>query len=202
MVLGSIKTLLGVLLLILNRKRWKSIWQFRCITRQTYFHAIIRVRYWARNYEVIWGKSITDKNIFTGGSNNLYRLNGNFTITVDSKNSVVESERDPYYQNLQAKLNAAQSAQESPEIIALTEQLDADPENKELKAQLAALLAEAGKKEQALELLLSVLRKDLNFGTAKKDFLDLIASLPDGDALAGTYRRKLYSLLSSWVLYK
>lgn len=109
--------------------------------------------------------------------------------------SVVETERDPYYQNLQAKLNAAQSAQESPEIIALTEQLDADPENKDLKAQLAALLAEAGKKEQALELLLSVLRKDLNFGTAKKDYLDLIASLPDGDALAGAYRRKLYSLL-------
>lgn len=116
----------------------------------------------------------------------------------DSKallDSVVETERDPYYQNLQAKLNAAQSAQESPEIIALTEQLDADPENKDLKTQLAALLAEAGKKEQALELLLSVLRKDLNFGTAKKDYLDLIASLPDGDALAGAYRRKLYSLL-------
>lgn len=82
--------------------------------------------------------------------------------------SVAESERDPYYQNLQAKLNAAQSAQESPEIIALTEQLNADPENKDLKVQLASLLAQAGKKEQALELLLSVLRKDLNFGTAKK----------------------------------
>lgn len=109
--------------------------------------------------------------------------------------SVAESERDPYYQNLQAKLNAAQSAQESPEIIALTEQLNADPENKDLKVQLASLLAQAGKKEQALELLLSVLRKDLNFGTAKKDYLDLIASLPDGDALAGAYRRKLYSLL-------
>jgi len=109
--------------------------------------------------------------------------------------SVAESERDPYYQNLQAKLTSAQSAQESPEILALSEQLAADPDNKTLKVQLSHLLAQTGKKEQALELLFSVLKEDLNFETAKKDYLDLIASLPDGDTLAGTYRRKLYSLL-------
>lgn len=109
--------------------------------------------------------------------------------------SIDEADRDPYYQNLQAKLNAAQSAQESPEIIALTAQLNESPEDKDIKAQLATLLAESGKKEQALELLLSILKSDLNFGTAKKDYLDLIANLPDGDSLSGTYRRKLYSLL-------
>ena len=49
--------------------------------------------------------------------------------------------------------------------------------------------------EEALELILSVLYKDLNFGEAKKLTLDMINSLPDGDPLKSKYRRKVYGLL-------
>lgn len=109
--------------------------------------------------------------------------------------SILDEERDAYYQNLTAKLAQALQAQESPEIQAMSQALEAEPDNNDIKVKLASLLSDAGKKEQALELLFTVLRKDLNFGEAKKQFLDIVASLPDGDALAATFRRKLYSLL-------
>ncbi|RJE77783.1 co-chaperone YbbN [Pseudoalteromonas citrea] len=109
--------------------------------------------------------------------------------------SILEEERDAYYQNLVAKLAQALQAQESPEIQTLSKALEAEPDNNDIKVELASLFNDTGKKEQALELLFSVLRKDLNFGDAKKQYLDIVASLPDGDAIAATYRRKLYSLL-------
>ncbi|MBE0367081.1 tetratricopeptide repeat protein [Pseudoalteromonas aurantia] len=109
--------------------------------------------------------------------------------------SIFEEERDAYYQNLVAKLAQALQAQESPEIQTLSKALEAEPDNNDIKVELASLFNDTGKKEQALELLFTVLRKDLNFGDAKKQYLDIVASLPDGDALAATYRRKLYSLL-------
>jgi putative thioredoxin len=49
--------------------------------------------------------------------------------------------------------------------------------------------------EEALMLLLSVLRQELGFGDAKKITLDMINALPDGDPLKSQYRRKIYSLL-------
>ena len=61
--------------------------------------------------------------------------------------------------------------------------------------ELSNLLNEAGRKEEALEALFTILKKDLNFDEAKPNFLAVIASLPDGDALAAKYRRKLYSIL-------
>ncbi|CAM4009100.1 tetratricopeptide repeat protein [Pseudoalteromonas byunsanensis] len=109
--------------------------------------------------------------------------------------SVGANEQDAYYQNLCAKLQQAQAQQESPEIKMLSEALEAEPENNDLKLKLAKLLGDAGRKEEALELLLSILKRDMSFASAKQDFLEIITSLPDGDALAATYRRKLYSLL-------
>ncbi|CAH9064041.1 Chaperedoxin [Pseudoalteromonas holothuriae] len=109
--------------------------------------------------------------------------------------SVDEQEQDAYYQNLQAKLIQAQQVQESPEIKMLSSALAEEPDNNDIKIKLAQAFGEAGRKEEALELLLSILKRDMNFMSAKQDFLDIIASLPDGDALSATYRRKLYSLL-------
>jgi putative thioredoxin len=40
-----------------------------------------------------------------------------------------------------------------------------------------------------------VVKKDLNFGDAKKVMLDMINALADGDPLKSAYRRKIYSLL-------
>jgi len=50
-------------------------------------------------------------------------------------------------------------------------------------------------REDALALLLGILQQDLNYGSSKKLYLDILAALPKGDSVASQYRRKLYSLL-------
>ncbi|WP_404340917.1 tetratricopeptide repeat protein [Pseudoalteromonas mariniglutinosa] len=109
--------------------------------------------------------------------------------------SVVEAERDAYFTNIQAKCEQALIATDSPEIKALQAEVEKYPNNLETKIELSDLLNAAGRKEEALEVLFSVLKKELNFADAKANFLDIIASLPDGDSLAAKYRRKLYSIL-------
>lgn len=109
--------------------------------------------------------------------------------------SVTENERDAYYTNISAKCKQALEATDSPEIKAKQAQVEKSPDDIELKIELSSLLNEAGRKEEALETLFIVLKKDLNFNGAKASFLAIIATLPDGDALAAKYRRKLYSIL-------
>ncbi|MFU2511489.1 tetratricopeptide repeat protein [Pseudoalteromonas sp. ASV78] len=109
--------------------------------------------------------------------------------------SVAENERDAYFTNIQAKCEQALLAQESPEIKALQSQVEKYPNDLEIQAELADALNQAGRKEEALELLFNILQKDLNFAQVKPTFLEVIASLPDGDSLAAKYRRKLYSIL-------
>lgn len=109
--------------------------------------------------------------------------------------SVAESERDAYYTNISTKCKQALELTDSPEIKAKQAQVEKSPDDIELKIELSSLLNEAGRKEEALETLFIVLKKDLNFNGAKASFLAIIATLPDGDALAAKYRRKLYSIL-------
>ncbi|ALS97238.1 thioredoxin [Lacimicrobium alkaliphilum] len=104
-------------------------------------------------------------------------------------------DQDATYQSLRGRIELAEEAAESPEIKALQQALAQDPENMELKVKLAVQLQQNGRAEEALNLLLEVLRKDLNFGDARKIMLDSLNALPEGDALASQYRRKLYSLL-------
>lgn len=104
-------------------------------------------------------------------------------------------EQDAYYTNLKAKLELALEALDSPEIKVLQDKVEQEPGNLELKTQLAVQYNQVGRKEEALEGLYNVLKKDLAFGEAKKMYLDVIATLPDGDALAIKFRRKLYSML-------
>ncbi|ATG76696.1 tetratricopeptide repeat protein [Pseudoalteromonas sp. 1_2015MBL_MicDiv] len=104
-------------------------------------------------------------------------------------------EQDAYFNNIKAKCEAALEAKDSPEIKEKQQQVEKYPNDLELKEELSILLNEAGRKEEALDVLFTVLQKDLNFNEAKPSFLAIIASLPDGDALAAKYRRKLYSIL-------
>lgn len=104
-------------------------------------------------------------------------------------------EQDAYFHNIKAKCEAAIEATDSPEIKEKQSQVEKYPNDLELKEELSILLNEAGRKEEALDVLFKVLQKDLNFNEAKPNFLAIIASLPDGDALAAKYRRKLYSIL-------
>ncbi|MFT5674714.1 MAG: putative thioredoxin [Paraglaciecola sp.] len=104
-------------------------------------------------------------------------------------------DQGPLYRSILGKIELAEQAAESPEIKALQEHLEREPENLEVKVQLAIQLQQANQIEEALALILSVLLEDLNFGEAKKLTLDMINALPDGDPLKSKYRRKIYSLL-------
>ncbi len=109
--------------------------------------------------------------------------------------TVLLADQDALYHQAQAVIELAEQAADSPEIRALEAQLAAAPDNFLLKQQLAVQYQQVQRSEDALVLLFSILQHDLSFGESKKLFLDILAVLPKGDALAGTYRRKLYSLL-------
>lgn len=104
-------------------------------------------------------------------------------------------DQDAHYNSLLGKIELAEQAAETPEIKALQAQLASEPENMQLKIDLAVQLQQTNQPEEALVLLFEVLGKDLNFGEAKKTALDMINALPDGDPLKSQYRRKIYSLL-------
>ena len=104
-------------------------------------------------------------------------------------------DQDSAYQQVVAKLDLAKQASETPEIQALEKLLGKEPESFDIKYKLAIAYSQANRSEEALQLLFNILKVDLGFEDAKKIYLDIIANLPDGDAVAGSYRRKLYALL-------
>lgn len=109
------------------------------------------------------------------------------------------AEQDALYKSVVAKLGLAKEAADTPEIkaleTALAAQPDAAPNKNELKEKLAVQYQAVQRSEEALALLLSILQQDLNYGSSKKLYLDILAALPKGDSVATQYRRKLYSLL-------
>ena len=92
---------------------------------------------------------------------------------------------------------SGREAARSPEIEALEQQLAVDPDNLDLRHQLALQYTNSGQFREAMEQLIGILRLDLNHadGATKKLLLDTIFSLGKGDPLAAEYQRKLYSLL-------
>jgi putative thioredoxin len=109
--------------------------------------------------------------------------------------TVLLADQDSVYQQVLAVIELAEQAADSPEIRALEAKLAATPDDLLLKQQLAVQYQQVQRSSDALAMLFSILQQDLNFGESKKLFLDILAVLPKGDTLAGTYRRKLYSLL-------
>jgi putative thioredoxin len=104
-------------------------------------------------------------------------------------------DQSTYFNNLKAKIELALEAKDSPEIKELEAAVEKDNTNLDIKIKLAVQYEQVGRKAEALETLFGVLQRDLSFGDARKIYLDVIATLPDGDELAGKYRRKLYSIL-------
>lgn len=109
--------------------------------------------------------------------------------------TVLMADQDAVYQSVKARLELAQQAADSPEVKALEQALATNPDNKELQQQLAVQYHQVQRSAEALALLYEILKQDLNFGEAKKLYLDILATLPKGEPLASSYRRKLYSLL-------
>ncbi|HEY7776535.1 MAG TPA: thioredoxin [Kineobactrum sp.] len=111
--------------------------------------------------------------------------------------TVLMTNQDAHWEQLVAQLKLKREAAMSPEIAALEERLEAEPDNHEVRTQLAIQYTDAGYYREALEHLLTVLRQDINHadGATKRTFLNTIASLGKGDPLAAEYQRQLYSLL-------
>lgn len=105
------------------------------------------------------------------------------------------ADQDALYHEVLALIDLAQQAAQSPEILALERQLAETPNDFAIKQQLAVQYQAVQRSADALALLYEILQQDLNFGESKKLFLDILAVLPKGDPTAGSYRRKLYSLL-------
>ncbi|MGM3161250.1 co-chaperone YbbN [Dickeya undicola] len=106
-------------------------------------------------------------------------------------------DQDTRYHGLVAQIELMKQAADTPEIQQLQQQLAASPDNQELAVQLSLQLHQVGRNEEALELLMGMLKKDLTAanGNARKTLMDILAALGTGDALAARYRRQLYSLL-------
>jgi len=111
--------------------------------------------------------------------------------------AIALADRDPHYDRLLATLQLKQEAGKSPEIQALEEQLNDDPNNLELAYQLALQFSQNNHYKEALDLLLTVIKEDKEFqeGAAKKAFLDVLASLGKGEPLAVEYQRKFFNML-------
>lgn len=111
--------------------------------------------------------------------------------------AVAPLDRDAAYEQNRAQLTLAREASRSPELEALEARLAEDPDNLDLREQLAVQYSAAGQYREALECLMTILRQDLghNDGATRKTLLDTIASLGKGDPLAVEYQRKLFSLL-------
>jgi len=109
--------------------------------------------------------------------------------------SITMVDQDSAYQAVMAKLELANQAAESPEIKALETQLKEEPENDDVKHQLAVQYSQINRNEEALELLFRLVQKDLSNVKSKELILDVLKVLPEGDALATKYRRKLYTLM-------
>ncbi len=103
--------------------------------------------------------------------------------------------QDHYYSELQAKLELAEKAADTPEIQALQQQVTESPHDLELQVKLSVALDQANRKEEALEILFSVLKKDLAFGEAKKLYLDMLKILPNDSELGNRYRNRFYTLM-------
>jgi|TARA_R110000744_G_scaffold148315_3_gene261327 putative thioredoxin len=110
-------------------------------------------------------------------------------------NSIKMIDQNSDYKSLVAKLELANQAADSPEIQALEQQLQNDPDNIELQQKLAAQYSQVNRNDEALSILFLLVQKDGADMTSKDLLLDVLKSLPDGDALATKYRRKLYTLM-------
>ena len=107
------------------------------------------------------------------------------------------ADQDSYYQSLMAKLDLAKDAADTPEIRELQIKLEQNPQDLEALVSLGKALHQVQRNEEALELLFTVLNKDLSAqdGNVKAVFMEILTAIGQGNSLANQYRRKLYTLL-------
>jgi putative thioredoxin len=107
------------------------------------------------------------------------------------------ADQDSYYKGLLAKLELANEAANSPEIQTLEAKLASNPADIDIQHQLASQYSQVNRYEDALKMLFRLVQAgdEQTKDKSKTLFLDVLKALPDGDALANKYRRKLYTLM-------
>jgi putative thioredoxin len=107
------------------------------------------------------------------------------------------ADQDAAYEQVRAQLEIKREAAKSPEIEALEQRLAENPEDLDVRHQLAVQYIDAGQFKEGMEHFVEILRVDLDHGdgATKRLLLDTIATLGKGDPLAAEYQRRLYSLL-------
>ena len=112
-------------------------------------------------------------------------------LRLDEAQAVLDAVRladqDAAWEQLKAQLEIKREASRSPEVEALEQKLAQNPEDLEVRHQLAVQYTNTGHYREALENVITVLQKDIDHGDG--------ASKRKGDPLAAEYQRKLYSLL-------
>ena len=122
-------------------------------------------------------------------------------MRLDDAEKVLETvpkiDQDASYDQVFAQIKIKREASRSPELEALEQDLEKDPQDNEVRVKLAVQYTGVGQYRDALELLMSILEKDINHddGATKKILLDTITSLGKADPLAAEFQRKLFSLL-------
>ncbi|OOE34777.1 co-chaperone YbbN [Salinivibrio kushneri] len=111
--------------------------------------------------------------------------------------TVLMQDQDATYKSLVAKIELHNQAIDAPEIRRLQAQLEESPDDANVAYELAVQYNQINRSEEALELLMSILRRDMNHGEgeAKKTLMDILTALGQGNEVASRYRRQLYSLL-------
>ncbi|KGQ40315.1 hypothetical protein JP35_03240 [Gallibacterium anatis] len=111
-------------------------------------------------------------------------------------NQIPIQDRDSRWQGLQSQIELLIQAADTPEIQQLQQDYQKNP-TAEIAIKLAVQLHQANRNEEALNLLLSILQKDLNAeeGEVKRQYLAILSVLGNSDPLTNKYRRLVYSLL-------
>jgi len=126
----------------------------------------------------------------------VYLALGEFENAKPILDSIPEADQDMLYHSLIAELTATEQSSQTPEITALEKALTNTQDVESVQYQLALQYQLVKRYKEALNLLYTVLSKDLGYdnGEAKKIMLDILETTDD-KALVSEYRRKLYSLL-------
>ena len=110
---------------------------------------------------------------------------------------VKTSDTGAEYQRLLSLLDLKDNAALSPELDALEKEWRQQPDNYSVACELAIKLSQQNHHKQGLDILMEILRNDINAneGQVKKTLLDILTSLEKGDPLAADYQRQLFTLL-------
>ncbi len=111
--------------------------------------------------------------------------------------SVKTLDQNAHYQQLLATITEKKQAGKTPQLLELEAAHRYSPNDLGIAYELARQYYRDKTFRPALETLLLILRKDKAFadGAAKNTFMEIVAALGKGDALAIEFQRKLFTLL-------